>query len=104
MMEVYGKLVDNKGRCEHYNSEVDTVNIKFKCCQKFYACIYCHSEYEEHDASIWLRSEFDQKVIHCGSCGHLMSIHDYLENKSCLSCNKPFNPNCEKHFKYYFEI
>lgn len=103
-MNVKGKLVDNKGRCEHYHSEIDTINIKFKCCQKFYACIYCHQEAENHDVSVWLCSEYDQKAVHCGICNHLMSINEYMENQSCISCKQPFNPNCAKHFSYYFEI
>lgn len=103
-MEINGKLIDLNGRCEHYHGEHDTVNIKFKCCEKFYACIYCHNEAATHKTETWTKAEFEEKAIHCGNCDQLLTIKSYLENDSCVNCKKRFNPNCEKHYKYYFDI
>lgn len=33
---VYGAIIDDDTRCEHYHSELDIISIKFKCCLRFY--------------------------------------------------------------------
>jgi len=103
-MKLYGKLTDQKGRCEHYQGELDTINIKFKCCSLFYACIYCHNEAANHETITWTKSEFQEKAIHCGNCDELMTIKSYLKNGECTNCKQEFNPKCESHYKFYFKV
>ena len=57
---VHGIGLDNETRCTHYHTPVDVIAIKFKCCNKFYACIHCHNESEDHAPVPWSKSEFDE--------------------------------------------
>ena len=41
---IKGKPVDKQTRCEHYQSELDIIAIKFKCCNDYYPCFSCHAE------------------------------------------------------------
>lgn len=100
---VYGDQIDGKTRCVHYHSDLDIVAIKMKCCDKFYACIHCHNEMEDHDAQQWKRFEFKEKVILCGNCYHELTILNYMKEVKCNHCNADFNPNCKNHYPYYFD-
>lgn len=96
--------MDREGRCKHYHSALDIVAIKFKCCNEFYSCIYCHLESENHTPSKWSYSEFHVEAIFCGSCQSKMSISAYLAcNYECPNCHSPFNPKCKNHNHFYFE-
>ena len=102
---IYGKSVDTHTRCVHWQSELDIIAIKFKCCDKYYPCFSCHEEVEKHKHQVWLKSEFDQKAILCGVCGHELSIKDYMNaNNICPNCEAKFNPGCSNHYHLYFEI
>lgn len=103
-VRVFGKSVDHQTRCVHWHSQLDVIAIKFKCCGKYYPCFSCHEEEAGHDHHVWLQSEFDQKAILCGVCGHELSIQEYMEaNNTCPKCEASFNPGCSKHYHLYFE-
>lgn len=100
---IHGNLIDGKGRCIHYYSEKDIVAIKFKCCNKFYACHLCHAENENHQTILWQSTETKKKVVACGTCLESISIGVYKEVTKCPYCHSNFNPNCSKHHHLYFE-
>ena len=100
-----GKLIDDYTRCEHYNNEKDIIAIKFKCCYCYFACIHCHEETENHAPKIWLKTERETKAILCGSCKTELTINEYLACEStCPNCTATFNPKCENHYHFYFEM
>lgn len=102
--EVYGKNVDAQTRCEHYNSVLDIIAIKFKCCEQWFPCFKCHSEITSHQPQVWQISQYNTQAILCGGCGHQLSITEYLESESiCPKCNSLFNPKCALHYDLYFE-
>lgn len=102
---VYGKLVDNNTRCEHYHSPHDIIAIKFKCCDKYYPCYQCHEETTDHATKTWSKDEWDIKGILCGVCKNELTINEYMRSgNECPRCKTLFNPNCNKHYHLYFEI
>ncbi len=100
---INGNLIDGKGRCVHYGTEKDIVAIKFKCCNKYYACYQCHNEIENHLVKLWELEEFEEKAIACGSCFETISINKYKESSNCPFCKSAFNVNCKKHYHLYFD-
>ncbi|MGN5883479.1 MULTISPECIES: CHY zinc finger protein [Staphylococcus] len=102
--QVHGIGLDSETRCIHYHTPLDVVAIKFKCCGKYYACIHCHNESEDHAPIPWSKEEYDTHAILCGVCGHELTIAEYTETNHCPHCNAPFNPRCEAHYPHYFEI
>src|SRR6476469_4671493 len=76
--EVYGVNVDPQTRCAHYNSELDIIAIKFKCCGEWFPCFECHAAMADHDAEVWPTDAFDERVILCGVCGNRLTIREYL--------------------------
>jgi uncharacterized CHY-type Zn-finger protein len=104
-VNVQGSIVDEKTRCEHYNSPLDIIAIKFKCCNTYYACIHCHNENEKHEVVVWNKEEQNTKAILCGNCNFEMTINDYFScNNECPICESLFNPKCSNHYHYYFEL
>jgi uncharacterized CHY-type Zn-finger protein len=104
-IRVKGKVVDDNTRCVHYHSLLDVIAIKFKCCQEYYPCYYCHQEEAGHESVVWKKDEFDTHAILCGVCKSELTINEYLKsNDQCPHCNAPFNPNCNKHYHLYFEV
>ncbi|RLL44839.1 hypothetical protein D8M04_08115 [Oceanobacillus piezotolerans] len=103
-MKIYGFPVDSQGRCKHYHGVMDTISIKFKCCGKFYPCYKCHDETTEHIRQAWGENEFQEKAIFCGVCQTELTIHEYLSGDKCSKCQTVFNPNCSKHYSYYFKV
>jgi uncharacterized CHY-type Zn-finger protein len=102
--EIYGSEVDSETRCAHWHSPLDIIAIKFKCCGRWYPCFDCHAEIADHLPEVWPREEFGEKAILCGSCGHQLSVDEYLKsNNTCPECNSPSNPGCAKHYHLYFE-
>jgi uncharacterized CHY-type Zn-finger protein len=100
---IYGDLVDENTRCIHYNSSLDIIAIKFKCCKKYYPCYQCHNTAENHEPSIWPKNEFENLAILCGNCKTELSIATYLNGASqCPTCKAAFNPNCSLHHDLYF--
>jgi uncharacterized CHY-type Zn-finger protein len=103
-IRVFGKSVDKQTRCVHWHSQLDVIAIKFKCCDKYYPCFSCHEEEADHDHQVWPKSEFDQKAILCGVCGHELSIQEYMDaNNTCPNCTASFNPGCSNHYHLYFD-
>jgi uncharacterized CHY-type Zn-finger protein len=103
-IKIHGKTIDTETRCVHYHSRLDIIAIKFKCCNKYYPCYLCHNEIEKHEAKTWLKEEFYQKAIYCGSCKNELTITSYLSNSyRCPSCAADFNPNCHLHHDLYFQ-
>lgn len=102
-IKVKGKIVDDHTRCSHYHSIRDVIAIRMKCCNEYYACIFCHTETAGHSASIWPIPEFDTKAVLCGKCYNEMTITEYLQSDhQCPFCKASFNPGCINHYKYYF--
>lgn len=103
-MDVKGKITDDQTRCVHYHSSLDIIAIKFKCCNQYYPCYYCHKEAAGHNATVWPATEFDTKAILCGVCKNEMSINEYKNsNYQCPFCISHFNPKCVNHDHLYFE-
>ena len=101
---VKGKPIDNNTRCVHYHSTVDIIAIKFKCCNEYYPCYYCHEEEVDHLPQVWGKREFDMKAILCGNCKTELTINQYLQaGNQCTICGTKFNPLCINHHHFYFE-
>ena len=76
--------------------------MKMPCCDKYWACIDCHSELADHAAE---RRPLDDPApaAMCGLCGHEMSARQYLTcNDRCPGCGHAFNPGCHLHRHLYF--
>lgn len=103
--KVQGVGMDGETRCVHYHTEKDIIAIKFKCCGTYYACYSCHEALAGHPAEVWERSRFDEKAILCGSCGHELTINEYLTcGFRCPNCGTLFNPKCSLHAPLYFDV
>lgn len=103
-IRVLGIHVDAQTRCEHYRSHRDIIAIKMKCCGEYYACKDCHDALAGHPTIVWPREQWDQAAVLCGVCRAELSIHEYLESGNrCPKCNAEFNPNCSRHYHFYFE-
>lgn len=103
-MDIKGKTVDQETRCVHYHSSLDIIAIKFKCCNTYYPCFFCHEEEAGHRPQVWSKSEIYTKAILCGVCKHEMTVEEYKACKyECPSCKEPFNPGCKNHDHLYFE-
>ena len=100
---VHGPVVDGQTRCVHYASELDVVAIRFACCDRYYPCVLCHAESEEHEARVWPADRFGERAILCGVCRAELPIAQYLEVERCPACGAGFNPGCALHRHLYFE-
>ncbi len=101
---VYGLQIDERTGCAHYNSALDIVAIKFKCCDCYYCCYLCHLEMADHPARRWEYGDLCKKAILCGYCGIEMTIYEYISSENqCPNCQSPFNPGCRSHWHLYFE-
>lgn len=97
--------MDDETRCVHYHFEADIVAMKFKCCDKYFACFSCHEELADHEASVWPPSEFGSTAVLCGKCRTEFSIQEYLDSQfNCPSCESQFNKGCRFHYHLYFEV
>ena len=102
--KVEGIAIDEQTRCEHYHSELDIIAIKFKCCDRWFPCFKCHAAIAGHAAAVWPTEEFARQAVLCGSCGHQLTVSEYLHSGSvCTSCGSRFNPGCAAHYHLYFE-
>ena len=89
--------------CVHHHTPLDIIGIKFKCCDRIYACYACHEALADHPAERWSKGEWEEKAILCRACGVEMAIKDYLScHHKCPYCAAPFNSRCESHWHYYF--
>ncbi|PKR78779.1 hypothetical protein CEY16_03220 [Halalkalibacillus sediminis] len=103
--EVKGKIIDQHTRCAHYHSELDIIAIRFKCCDTYYPCYYCHEEEADHSIDKWNEEDLNEKAILCGTCGEELTISSYLKDPTkCHQCGTSFNPNCQLHHHLYFNI
>ena len=103
-MVVKGKTIDDQTRCVHYHSPLDIIAIKFKCCNEYYPCYFCHAEEAGHDAVRWSIEEFREKAILCGNCKNELTIEEYFNsNYQCPHCKAQFNPKCSNHNHLYFQ-
>lgn len=101
---VRGIDVDSQTRCAHYHSVRDVIAIKMKCCGEYYACKDCHETLAGHGIALWPREEWNQLAVLCGACRTELSINEYLvSGNQCPKCAAEFNPNCSKHYHFYFE-
>jgi uncharacterized CHY-type Zn-finger protein len=104
-MKIVGILYDNQTRCIHYHSNKDIIAIKFKCCEIYYPCYFCHKEMQTHNILKWNRNDFNKKAILCGVCKNELTIYYYLNsNFKCPYCHSQFNENCRLHYHLYFEF
>ncbi|WP_407269854.1 CHY zinc finger protein [Radiobacillus sp. PE A8.2] len=103
-IKVFGLVVDNYTRCQHYASKSDIIAIKFACCKKYYPCYKCHEQVQQHKIALWSTNEFDSKAILCGACGNELTINQYLMANSCVHCYALFNPKCSLHYHLYFDM
>ncbi|CAD6633753.1 HN1_G0003950.mRNA.1.CDS.1 [Saccharomyces cerevisiae] len=104
---IYGKTVDDQSRCVHWHLPKDVIAIRFKCCDKYYACFECHQELSSHPLEKYdLLDNANKHLIICGVCRHEMTFaeyHDYNSNLICPNCRSPFNPGCKLHYHLYFQ-
>lgn len=104
MVNIYGPTVDDESRCIHYQTPLDIIAIKFKCCNKYYPCYKCHNEAASHTIQRWDSSELNEKAILCGVCKHEMTINEYMMIEACPNCDAHFNNRCKYHYHHYFSI
>lgn len=104
MTKLYGSLVDDESRCTHYQTPLDVIAIKFKCCNKYYPCFKCHNEHESHNIQRWPTDQFDEYAILCGVCRHELTINEYMMTETCPSCHAHFNNRCKFHYHHYFSV
>lgn len=104
-LDVYGVEVDSQTRCQHYHTDEDIIAIKFACCQTYYPCRECHDAVAGHAAEVWPETDRAQRAILCGSCGHELTIDEYLHcDAECPYCGAHFNPRCSLHYNLYFDM
>ena len=102
--KVRGQELDAQTRCAHYRSALDVIAIKMKCCGIYYACKDCHNALADHPIEVWPLAEWNEPAVLCGICGYEMTVEQYLASSAkCPECAAPFNPNCSKHYGFYFE-
>lgn len=95
--------IDAQTRCKHYHGPTDVIAVKFKCCDKYYGCYYCHEEEANHEPIRWESDDRPTKAVLCGGCGEELAIEAYLDcGYACPSCAIRFNPGCEAHYPLYF--
>lgn len=100
---VHGLVVDDETRCVHYRSLLDIVAMRFRCCDRYYACRECHDICESHPAMRWPRAAFDEPAVLCGACGAELTVYEYLAcHDACPRCGAGFNPGCAAHRGRYF--
>jgi len=101
---VHGRTVGDKTRCAHYNSELDIIAVKFKCCGLYYPCYECHREAAGHEAVRWPAADRGEKAVLCGACRNELTIEEYLScGHVCPFCGARFNPGCSSHRHLYFD-
>lgn len=99
-----GVAVDAETRCDHYETALDVIALRFGCCETYYPCFQCHSAVTDHEPAVWPRSRFDESAVLCGVCRETMTASAYFDCKErCPHCGAQFNPGCRRHRDRYFE-
>jgi uncharacterized CHY-type Zn-finger protein len=102
---VHGLAVTSQTQCAHWHSPLDIIAIKHFCCNRFYACISCHDECEDHRSGVWPRDQRYEYAVLCGSCKHILTVNEYMKcGSKCSACGSAFNPGCKNHWGLYFEL
>ncbi|KAF3763264.1 CHY zinc finger family protein [Cryphonectria parasitica EP155] len=102
--KVHGLNVTDRTQCAHWNSDLDIIAIRHKCCGEYYACISCHEAVAGHSAQVWARDERDTPAVLCGNCRRELTVAEYLGcGNTCPGCGAGFNPGCARHYDLYFE-
>jgi uncharacterized CHY-type Zn-finger protein len=102
--QVSGVALDAQTRCTHYNSPIDIIAVKMKCCGLYYACKDCHDVLAKHAIEVWPHNERDSTAVLCGACGIELTVRQYLDSSNeCPGCGAQFNPGCRNHYHFYFE-
>ncbi|AET38894.1 Hot13p Ecym_3408 [Eremothecium cymbalariae DBVPG len=120
---IKGRLIDAESRCVHWNSRLDIIALKLKCCESFYACYSCHQELTHKDHATHkynINKSPMEHVILCGVCKNTMTFQKYTSRSfgeadqegistqnqpfCCPFCNSPFNPGCKLHYDLYFDF
>ncbi|MCR5763711.1 MAG: hypothetical protein K6G00_10065 [Treponema sp.] len=96
---IYGRIIDDEGRCVHYGSIADIIANRCSICGKLYACYKCHDELEDHKFGAVRENEADS--VMCGVCGTQFSYITYSGLSKCPSCGSLFNPRCALHKNCY---
>jgi uncharacterized CHY-type Zn-finger protein len=100
-----GARVDPETRCEHWDSSVDVIALRFGCCETYYPCFECHEAVADHDPVVWPRERFDEAAVLCGVCRETITAVRYLDGgDACPHCGAEFNPGCRAHRDRYFEL
>ena len=100
---LHGVAVDSATRCDHYDSDLDVVAIRFAFCDYYYPCFRCHEAVTDHDPERISPDRFDRPAVLCGSCGATLSVDVYFEcDDNCPECGAAFNPGCRRHRDRYF--
>lgn len=103
--QVIGEQVDPETRCAHFHKEIDRIAIMFYCCKQYFPCYQCHAQHGCGQPMKWPQTRFNEKAILCGTCGHRLTINQYLRCASeCPNCHSSFNPGCNSHTHLYFEM
>ncbi len=101
--EIRGIDLDAQTRCAHFRTALDIIAIRMKCCGVYYACKKCHEALAGHPNESWPQVEWNQFAVLCGTCGYEMTIEEYMASSyRCPNCRAPFNPDCRKHYEFYF--
>ncbi|HLR66585.1 CHY zinc finger protein [Virgibacillus alimentarius] len=96
--------IDEKTRCEHYQTKKDIIAIKFFCCDAYFPCYLCHQKYGCGKGAVWPKKEFGKKAVLCGSCKNELTIQAYRDcRNTCPYCEAQFNSGCLLHHHLYFE-
>lgn len=98
--KIWGRLLDNEGRCIHWHSKLDVIANRCALCGKYYACYKCHDLAEDH-AFVPYPINSSSKIVMCGVCGYQFTYKHYQEIKVCDRCKSPFNPRCSLHQSIY---
>jgi uncharacterized CHY-type Zn-finger protein len=103
MPEVRGVNIDAQTRCGHYNSPVDVIAVRMKCCGSYFACKDCHDTLAGHPLEPWPREDRAERAVLCGVCRSELAIDEYLGSSTrCPVCSASFNPHCSDHHDDYF--
>jgi uncharacterized CHY-type Zn-finger protein len=103
-LEVRGVGLDAQARCVHYNSPLDIIAIRMRCCGIYYACKDCHDALADHPVEVWPIQEWDGRAVLCGACRNELTIAEYMASGyKCPACRSDFNPGCRGHYHFYFE-